>query len=462
MTYRFGIFDFEVESGQLRKNARPLSLERQPARVLAVLLARAGELVSREALRESVWGRETHVDFDRGLAYCLSQIRAALGDRSDNPRFVQTFPKRGYKFIAPVTVESIPSTEGHSPERPAPTRVPRLYVFAAVSVSLLLVAAWFFVNRRADAVLVAVSIFDNETGVAEYDRPIAGLSDLVVTNLANLAPGRLAVIDAPPEVVGFYRKLWCVNPSEAPSVNLRGRPAHALDSLLKATSATAVFYGQTSQALPENIARIQSRFPFMLERHDRVEGQTFVFAARPHGEAVKDIRAQVLRTPEVLTGEGWDVDPKILLVVDTVSSNYMPRKVWDFTGHEYGAVYDQPIYKLVGGPNDLIEVSTTIERADAACDLGLVVELKDGDRSLFYRSNQLTGALRDADGRVTLITTVKLSDIPRHGDGSRLRTYLYNPARRAAMISALRVQVREGDPVLYGLYEPIVGHWTYR
>ena len=105
MIYRFGIFDFEAESGQLRKNARPVSLERQPARVLAVLLARAGELVSRAELRESVWGSETHVDFDRGLAYCLSQIRGALGDRSDNPRFVQTFPKRGYKFIAPVTVE---------------------------------------------------------------------------------------------------------------------------------------------------------------------------------------------------------------------------------------------------------------------------------------------------------------------------------------------------------------------
>ena len=64
--YRFGIFDFEVESGQLRKHARPLSLERQPARVLAILLARAGDLVSREELRESIWGRETHVDFDRG------------------------------------------------------------------------------------------------------------------------------------------------------------------------------------------------------------------------------------------------------------------------------------------------------------------------------------------------------------------------------------------------------------
>jgi DNA-binding winged helix-turn-helix (wHTH) protein/TolB-like protein len=205
--YRFGVFDFEADSGQLRKNARPLALERQPARVLAVLLARAGELVSREELCESVWGRETHVDFDRGLAYCLSQIRGALGDRSDNPRFVQTFPKRGYKFIAPVAVEPplsaegtprdrpIPSIAAATPvETPPPTRVSRSYILAAVSLVLLLFAAWFFVNRPADAILVAVSVFDNETGVAEYDRPIAGLSDLVVTNLANLAPGRVAVI----------------------------------------------------------------------------------------------------------------------------------------------------------------------------------------------------------------------------------------------------------------------------
>jgi DNA-binding winged helix-turn-helix (wHTH) protein/TolB-like protein len=196
--YRFGVFDFEADSGQLRKHARPVSLERQPARVLAVLLARAGELVSREELRESVWGRETHVDFDRGLAYCLSQIRAALGDRGDNPRFVQTFPKRGYTFIAPVTVDSdpsIPSIEAPRPaERPARTRVALVAMLAAVSVVLVLAAAWFFGNRRSDAVLIAVSVFDNETGVTEYDRPIAGLADLVVANLTNLAPGRLGVI----------------------------------------------------------------------------------------------------------------------------------------------------------------------------------------------------------------------------------------------------------------------------
>jgi DNA-binding winged helix-turn-helix (wHTH) protein/TolB-like protein len=196
--YRFGIFDFEADSGVLRKHARPVSLERQPARVLAVLLARAGELVSREELRESVWGRETHVDFDRGLAYCLSQVRAALGDRGDNPRFVQTFPKRGYKFIAPVTVDTdppIPSIEAASPaQRPARTRAALVPILAPVSLMLLLAAGWLFLDERTDPVLIAVSVFDNETGVAEYDRPIAGLADLVVANLANLAPGRLAVI----------------------------------------------------------------------------------------------------------------------------------------------------------------------------------------------------------------------------------------------------------------------------
>jgi DNA-binding winged helix-turn-helix (wHTH) protein/TolB-like protein len=209
MVYRFGIFDFDVESGELRKNARPLPLERQPARVLAVLLERAGELVTRDELRESVWDRGTHVDFDRGLAYCLSHIRAVLGDRGDNPRFIQTFPKRGYKFIAPVTAETFTPgrPEGRHYVRVAEgvhdvrvhhrlhdVRVSRFHLLAAALLVLLLLGAWFFVNRRPETILVAVSVFDNETGVAEYDRPIAGLSDLVVTNLANLAPERLAVI----------------------------------------------------------------------------------------------------------------------------------------------------------------------------------------------------------------------------------------------------------------------------
>lgn len=210
LTYRFGTFEFDAESGQLRKHGRPVALERQPALVLGVLLARAGQLVSRDELRERVWGSGTHVDFDRGLAYCLSQIRGALGDRGDNPRFVQTFPKRGYTFIAPVTVElpplvqaepvespvlSVAAVSAESPGvRPFHARAPRAYATAALSMALVLLVAWFFGGRRPAPVLVAVSVFDNETGAAEHDRPVAALSDLVVSNLANLAPDRLAVI----------------------------------------------------------------------------------------------------------------------------------------------------------------------------------------------------------------------------------------------------------------------------
>ncbi len=108
MTYSFGTFTFDSGSLELSREGRPVRLEPQPARALAVLLARAGEVVTREELRAAIWGEHTHVDYDRGLAYCLAQVRTALGDNAENPRFVQTLPKRGFRFLAPVT----PAGEG--------------------------------------------------------------------------------------------------------------------------------------------------------------------------------------------------------------------------------------------------------------------------------------------------------------------------------------------------------------
>ncbi len=207
MTYRFGTFEFHEQSGQLLRETRPVPLERQPARVLAVLLARAGEVVPREDLCDSVWGPDTHVDFDRGLAYCLSHLRAALGDRGDNPRFIQTLPRRGYKFIAPVM--NVPPLQDVAPvtvnqaeplptetraSAPSPARVRGLAVGAALALALLAGTVWLSFSLQREPLLVAVSVFDNETGVADYDRPVASLSDLVVASLANLAPDRLAVI----------------------------------------------------------------------------------------------------------------------------------------------------------------------------------------------------------------------------------------------------------------------------
>lgn len=195
MVHRFGVFEFDPASGELRKNGRAVALEPQPARALALLLARAGGIVSRDELREAVWGSDTHVDFDRGIAYCLSQIRAALGDSGDNPRFVQTVPRRGFKFIAPLNT---PIANAHA----TPAARPPAWYFGAAMAGFVLVAsfAMWLVFRDSAApagrapIVIAVSVFDNETGLAEHDRLVAGLSDLVVERLTKLEPERIAVV----------------------------------------------------------------------------------------------------------------------------------------------------------------------------------------------------------------------------------------------------------------------------
>ncbi len=105
---RFGLFEFDFRSSELRREGEVVKLSPQPARVLALLLARPGELVLREELRAHLWGHDTFVDFERGLNFCIVQVRGALGDSSDNPRFVQTVPRKGYRFIAPVASAAAP------------------------------------------------------------------------------------------------------------------------------------------------------------------------------------------------------------------------------------------------------------------------------------------------------------------------------------------------------------------
>nr|AEH26529.1 lysine decarboxylase transcriptional regulator [uncultured Acidobacteria bacterium A12] len=99
---RFGVFELEAASGELRRSGRLVALTGQPMRVLVRLVERAGEIVTREELQHEIWGGDTHVDFDAGLSTCINQIRTALGDRAASPRFVATVPRRGYRFIAPV------------------------------------------------------------------------------------------------------------------------------------------------------------------------------------------------------------------------------------------------------------------------------------------------------------------------------------------------------------------------
>jgi DNA-binding winged helix-turn-helix (wHTH) protein len=102
---RFGLFEADLETGELRKQGMKIRLQDQPFEILAILLRRPGQIVTREELRQTLWGTDTFVDFDRSLNKAINRVREALEDSAENPRFIETIPKRGYRFPMNLTEE---------------------------------------------------------------------------------------------------------------------------------------------------------------------------------------------------------------------------------------------------------------------------------------------------------------------------------------------------------------------
>ena len=101
---RFGTFEIGLQSGELRKAGVRIRIQQQPLKLLEILLERPGEVVTREELRNRMWPNESFGDFDQAVNVAIAKLRAALGDSADNPRYVETLPRRGYRFIADVAV----------------------------------------------------------------------------------------------------------------------------------------------------------------------------------------------------------------------------------------------------------------------------------------------------------------------------------------------------------------------
>jgi len=213
--YRFGLFEFDGAAGELRRDGEPVRLQGQPALALECLLANAGRVVTREELQKAIWGDETHVDFERGLNFCIGQLRAALEDDADTPRYVRTIPRRGYQFIGEVEVigEVEAFAEHGDVGEPAggqsagqvsrgpgesPIFLPRV-AFACLMLLLLAasLAAGYWLHARAigkKVPTVAVLRFDNETADAAMTRFSDGLTDSVVERLTAVREGRYDVI----------------------------------------------------------------------------------------------------------------------------------------------------------------------------------------------------------------------------------------------------------------------------
>jgi len=101
---QFGVFELDLQRAELRKHGAKVKLQEQPLKILQLLLENPGQIVSREQLRSGIWPAKTFVEFDQGLYSAMARLRDALGDSSDNPRFIETVARRGYRFIAPTSV----------------------------------------------------------------------------------------------------------------------------------------------------------------------------------------------------------------------------------------------------------------------------------------------------------------------------------------------------------------------
>lgn len=200
---RFGLFQFDPTTGELLREGMPVKLQAQPARVLSLLVANAGDVVSRDTLQREVWGRDTHVDFERGLNFCIAQVRSALKDTAESPRFIATVPKQGYRFIAPVdrvgdpasTISSRPeheaTLEGGAPRQSK--RIARPLTLAAVALGLVAAAfLWSWMRTQDPRQTVVVVPFYNETGHPEMDGLAKSLADATVVRLAT--PERLPTL----------------------------------------------------------------------------------------------------------------------------------------------------------------------------------------------------------------------------------------------------------------------------
>lgn len=106
---RFGVFELNLDLEEIRKNGSLLRLPPQPFKLLVMLASRSGQVVTRDEIQQQLWGSDTFIDFEQGVNKCIKQVRTVLGDNADNPLYIETIPRRGYRFLAPVRTKMIPA-----------------------------------------------------------------------------------------------------------------------------------------------------------------------------------------------------------------------------------------------------------------------------------------------------------------------------------------------------------------
>jgi TolB-like protein/DNA-binding winged helix-turn-helix (wHTH) protein/Tfp pilus assembly protein PilF len=194
--YRFGAFAVDARTGELTTDDRRTLLREQPLQLLLALLDQPGELITREELQKRLWPAGTFVDFDRGLNKAINHLRDALNDSADHPRFIETLPRKGYRFIAPVSHEpqvpdQAPAADGQSPTfRAWQAVVVSLVAAAALAIAVDAGGArrWLSGRWSPSPRIMSIAVLPLENlSPPEQDYFADGITDALITNLAKIA-----------------------------------------------------------------------------------------------------------------------------------------------------------------------------------------------------------------------------------------------------------------------------------
>ncbi len=173
-TLRFGVFELDPRAGELRKQGMKIKLQGQPIEVLAILLERPGEIVSREELQKKLWPADTFVDFEQGLNNAMKRLRAALDDNAESPHFIETLPRRGYRFIGAVNSngQALTADAGTPALRVKRGRRSALSLLAA-SIAVVALALWWMSRIEPPPPRITSTVQLTSDGRVKCDGPIA-------------------------------------------------------------------------------------------------------------------------------------------------------------------------------------------------------------------------------------------------------------------------------------------------
>lgn len=270
----------------------------------------------------------------------------------------------------------------------------------------------------------------------------------------------LVVLDAPPEQVAFHREALGLSEAQFPHVQLRGAGWRTgqVDSLLRTSSANLLVHGQRSGAPPEQVARMREHFPYLVQRKDVAEGQVLVLS-RKTTMAEEDHDHLTGACPLCDPLPGWEIHSDLVWKEnDSAEVRY-----WDYGGREYGILVGLDLDTVARMEHDLFEVRADLYLPAGPVNAGLVVELKDGDSTVFYRTAELMDLRWDGLGeRVALVVAAHPADARLRARSPQLRAYLHNRDRAPLGVSSMGVTRRSGNPVEQGITGPTQGPWQYR